>query len=116
MDFFRGLASFDPKKGILRVWLLQYAYHRALNRRRHLAASRFYKWVDVANAAAEPVQTIICQLLPDSLRRERLLQRVQRFSAMNRGCEQHGIGPSASAPMNSQTHDHISGIPGMSCS
>jgi RNA polymerase sigma-70 factor (ECF subfamily) len=54
LDFFRGLASFDPKKGILRVWLLQYAYHRALNRRRHLAASRFYKWVDVASTAAEP--------------------------------------------------------------
>jgi RNA polymerase sigma-70 factor, ECF subfamily len=55
LDFFRGLASFDPNKGILRVWLLQYAYHRALNRRRHLAASRFYKWVDLESAASEPM-------------------------------------------------------------
>jgi RNA polymerase sigma-70 factor (ECF subfamily) len=55
LDFFRGLASFDPQKGILRVWLLQYAYHRALNRRRHLAASRFYKWVDLDSAATEPL-------------------------------------------------------------
>jgi RNA polymerase sigma-70 factor, ECF subfamily len=55
LDFFRGLASFDPKKGILRVWLLQYAYHRALNRRRHLAASRFYKWVDLDCALTEPL-------------------------------------------------------------
>jgi RNA polymerase sigma-70 factor (ECF subfamily) len=31
LDFFRGLATFDQNKGILRVWLLQYAYHRALN-------------------------------------------------------------------------------------
>jgi RNA polymerase sigma-70 factor (ECF subfamily) len=54
MDFYRGLASFDPNKGILRVWLLQYAYHRALNRKRHLAASRFYKWVDLESAASEP--------------------------------------------------------------
>ena len=54
LDFFRGLATFDPDKGILKVWLLQYAYHRALNRRRHLAASHFYKWVDLDSAAAEP--------------------------------------------------------------
>jgi len=54
LDFFRGLASFDPSKGILKVWLLQYAYHRALNRRRHLAASRFYQWVDLNSAASEP--------------------------------------------------------------
>jgi len=54
LDFFRGLASFDPSKGILKVWLLQYAYHRALNRRRHLAASHFYQWVDLNSAASEP--------------------------------------------------------------
>lgn len=54
LDFFRGLATFDPRKGILKVWLLQYAYHRALNRRRHLAASRFYQWVDLNSAASEP--------------------------------------------------------------
>jgi len=54
LDFYRGLASFDPTKGILRVWLLQYAYHRALNRKRHLAASRFYQWVDLESTAAEP--------------------------------------------------------------
>jgi RNA polymerase sigma-70 factor (ECF subfamily) len=53
LDFFRGLASFDPKKGILRVWLLQYAYHRALNRRRHLAAEPLLSWnpSDVAEIA-----------------------------------------------------------------
>jgi hypothetical protein len=54
LDFFRGLATFDRNKGNLKVWLLQYAYHRALNRRRHLAASRFYKWVDLDSAASEP--------------------------------------------------------------
>lgn len=55
LDFFRGLASFDCKKGILKVWLLQYAYHRALNRKRHLAASRFYRWIDLDSAASEPL-------------------------------------------------------------
>src|SRR5215469_15934567 len=54
LDFYLGLAAFDPRKGILKVWLLQYAYHRALNRKRHLAASRFYKWVDLDSVASEP--------------------------------------------------------------
>jgi RNA polymerase sigma-70 factor (ECF subfamily) len=54
LDVYRALANFDPKKGILKVWLLQYAYHRALHRKRHLAANRYYKWVDLAEAAGEP--------------------------------------------------------------
>ncbi len=54
LDFYRALAKFDPSKGILKVWLLQYAYHRALHRKRHLAASRFYKLVDLEGAATEP--------------------------------------------------------------
>jgi RNA polymerase sigma-70 factor, ECF subfamily len=55
LDFFRGLANYDPAKGILKVWLLQYAYHRALNRRRHLAASRLYQWVELDSASQEPL-------------------------------------------------------------
>jgi RNA polymerase sigma-70 factor, ECF subfamily len=54
VDFFRAQAKFDPNKGILKVWLLQYAYHRAVNRKRYLSANRFHKWVDPESAAAEP--------------------------------------------------------------
>lgn len=54
LDSYRALANFDSKKGILKVWLLQYAYHRALHRKRHLAANRFYKWVDLEEVATEP--------------------------------------------------------------
>ncbi len=54
LDSFRALASFDPRRGRLKVWLLQYAYHRAMNRKRDLAAQRFYQWVDLEGAAEEP--------------------------------------------------------------
>ena len=47
LDCYRALAKFDPAKGILKVWLLQYAYHRALHRKQHLEANRFYKWVEL---------------------------------------------------------------------
>ena len=53
LDFYRALAQFDSRKGILKVWLMQYAYHRALHRKRHLAANRFYEWVELEDAASE---------------------------------------------------------------
>jgi RNA polymerase sigma-70 factor, ECF subfamily len=42
LEIFRSVAQFDPAKGSLKVWLLQYAYHRAINRKQHLNARSFY--------------------------------------------------------------------------
>jgi RNA polymerase sigma-70 factor, ECF subfamily len=50
LDVFRAVAKFDARKGILKVWLLQYAYHRALHRKRHLVANHFYRWEDLEAA------------------------------------------------------------------
>jgi RNA polymerase sigma-70 factor, ECF subfamily len=47
LDIFRAAANFDPHKGIFKVWILQYAYHRALHRKRHLVANHFYRWDDL---------------------------------------------------------------------
>ena len=47
LDIFRSVAQFDPTKGSTKVWLLQYAYHRAINRRQHLIARRFYGQEDI---------------------------------------------------------------------
>ena len=47
LEIFRAAANFDRRKGTLRVWLLQCAYARALNRRRHLAATHFYDSVSL---------------------------------------------------------------------
>ena len=86
LDFYRALARFDPRKGILKVWLMQFAYHRALRRKRHLAANRFYEWVDLEDAASERVYRskpedvaegarLMEQLLHDmSPRRRRILE------------------------------------------
>src|SRR5271169_714902 len=42
LEIFRSVAQFDPAKGTTKMWILQYAYHRAINRRAHLTARRFY--------------------------------------------------------------------------
>jgi RNA polymerase sigma-70 factor, ECF subfamily len=43
LDIYRAVAQFDPSKGNTKVWLMQYAYHRAINRRQHLQGREFYK-------------------------------------------------------------------------
>jgi RNA polymerase sigma-70 factor (ECF subfamily) len=50
LDVFRAAANFDPKRGMLKVWILQYAYHRALHRKRHLIANHFYRWEELEAA------------------------------------------------------------------
>ena len=52
LSIFRAVANFDRRKGLVRVWLLQYAYHRALHRKRHLVANHFYRWEELESAIA----------------------------------------------------------------
>jgi len=49
-SIFRAATNFDRRKGLVRVWLLQYAYHRALHRKRHLTANQFYRWEELEAA------------------------------------------------------------------
>jgi RNA polymerase sigma-70 factor, ECF subfamily len=42
LDVFRAVNQFNPDRGSFKTWLLQYAYHRSIDRRQHLQANRFY--------------------------------------------------------------------------
>jgi RNA polymerase sigma-70 factor (ECF subfamily) len=44
LNIFQAAATFDPLKGTLKVWILQYAYHRSLNRKRTLSSQGVYRW------------------------------------------------------------------------
>ena len=46
LDIFREVGKFDPSRGTLKVWLLQYAYSRSMNRRQHLESRHFYSKTD----------------------------------------------------------------------
>jgi RNA polymerase sigma-70 factor (ECF subfamily) len=41
-DIYKAKAQFDASKGSPKVWLLQYAYHRSINRRQQLSRGNFY--------------------------------------------------------------------------
>ncbi len=42
LEIYRKAALFDPAKGSAKVWILQYAYHRSMNRRQFLALRGHY--------------------------------------------------------------------------
>jgi RNA polymerase sigma-70 factor (ECF subfamily) len=42
LEIYRASGQFDPAKGTLNIWILQYAYHRSMNRRQLLRARHFY--------------------------------------------------------------------------
>lgn len=42
-EIFLKAAQFDPAKGSLSKWILQYAYHRSINRKNYLAVRQFQK-------------------------------------------------------------------------
>ncbi len=50
LEIYRAARQFDPARGSLKVWLLQFAYHRSINRRNYLILRHFYDREDVQEA------------------------------------------------------------------
>lgn len=48
LEIFRSVTQFDPSRGTTKVWLLQYAYHRAISRKEYLNARKFYDQQELA--------------------------------------------------------------------
>jgi|SRR5580704_13731997 RNA polymerase sigma-70 factor (ECF subfamily) len=46
LEIYRRLGQFDPARGTLKVWLLQYAYSRSMHRRNYLCVRQFHKHVE----------------------------------------------------------------------
>lgn len=68
LDIYRAVAKFDSRKGIPKVWILQYAYHRALHRKRHLVSNHFYRWEELEEAITLGVRRSLTGELPEILR------------------------------------------------
>jgi RNA polymerase sigma-70 factor, ECF subfamily len=57
LEIFRAAAQFDPVKGSTKTWLLQYAYHRSINRRQQLNVRGFYQQVDIEDLETHALET-----------------------------------------------------------
>jgi RNA polymerase sigma-70 factor, ECF subfamily len=42
LEIYRASGQFDPARGSAKAWLMQYAYHRSMNRRLYLKRRKFY--------------------------------------------------------------------------
>jgi RNA polymerase sigma-70 factor, ECF subfamily len=78
LDIYRAVANFDSSKGIPKVWILQYAYHRALHRKRHLVSNHFYRWEELEAAVEVGVGRSLKAELPEMVRlAEQMLGRLK---------------------------------------
>jgi RNA polymerase sigma-70 factor (ECF subfamily) len=57
LDIFRKVGNFDPSRGTLKVWVLQYAYTRSMNRRHHLEQRQFYSNVELDDLEPSDLST-----------------------------------------------------------
>ena len=48
MEIYKVAAQFDPVRGTTKMWILRYAYHRSMNRRKQLQVRHFYANTDIA--------------------------------------------------------------------
>jgi RNA polymerase sigma-70 factor (ECF subfamily) len=63
-EIYRSARQFDPARGNLKVWLLQYAYHRSINRRNYLLLRQFYNQPDLQEALNWESGTKVTSQLP----------------------------------------------------
>ena len=47
MEIYKVAAQFDPARGTTKMWILRYAYHRSMNRRKQLQVRHFYTNTDI---------------------------------------------------------------------
>ena len=49
MEIYKVAAQFNPERGTTKMWILRYAYHRSMNRRKQLQVRHFYANMDIAD-------------------------------------------------------------------
>jgi len=86
LEIYRVAAQFNPAKGTTKVWLLQYAYHRSLNRRQYLRIRNFYDASEREPAEGSDEQLSPRGPLPlaPAETRELLRQGLRQISALQR--------------------------------
>src|SRR5258708_38505857 len=73
-EIYRAAGKFDPIRGNLKVWLLQFAYHRSINRRNYLLLRQFYNRADLDDVVAREDGTNVQHRLPTQ-ERNRLIEQ-----------------------------------------
>jgi RNA polymerase sigma-70 factor, ECF subfamily len=94
-EIFQKATQFDPSKGTLAKWILQYAYHRSINRKNYLALRRFYDtdnlfnsdgeeeiWITKVSGEAQERVVLVAELLAMLKREQREVLELVFFKTM----------------------------------
>jgi RNA polymerase sigma-70 factor (ECF subfamily) len=79
MEIYKVAAQFDPERGTTKMWILRYAYHRSMNRRKQLQVRHFYVTTDLA-AIEDTLLTDETSILASHEAREVIQRGLQTLS------------------------------------
>jgi RNA polymerase sigma-70 factor, ECF subfamily len=118
LEIFQSAAHFDPAKGTLKVWLMQYAYHRSFNRRKYLAHRGIYEHLDetpeekypaAVSSNALSAQESAC-LVQQALGHLSKMQRKILEMAFYEGLTMHEIAQKTGESFGSVRHFYYRGL------
>jgi RNA polymerase sigma-70 factor, ECF subfamily len=58
LEIYKASAQFDASRGTTKAWLLQYAYHRSMNRRQYLKRRKFYDQNEGGAVDSAPMESV----------------------------------------------------------
>jgi len=121
LDVYKAANQFKPDRGTFKTWLLQYAYHRSIDRRLHLQANRFYSRTELdeltpaelfyasGHLLCLPPQEVVClveQVLSTLESRQRRIIELTYFE----GLTAEEIATKTGATASSVRHDLYRGL------
>ncbi len=119
LEILGSAAQFDASRGTTKVWILQYAYHRGLNRRRSLNLRRFHELTEdspfPATVLTSPEKASLgmlesAQLVQEALSRLNKLQKRTLELAFFEGLTMHEIAEKTGKSFASVRHHYYRGL------
>ena len=121
LEISRVAGQFDPGRGTTKTWLLQYAYHRSINRRRYLLRRDFYAQGDFEEATrqAQPERSSAGGVFSTVEARKMLVPAIAGLSAAQRrtiemayfeGLSVREISEKTGEPVTNVRHNYYRGL------
>ncbi len=111
LEVFRAAGQFDASKGTTKVWILQYAYHRSLNRRQYLSLRGFYERTeDTAAPTTGPGTLESARMVRQALDRLSEGQRTTLEMAFFEGLTMQEIAAKTGESFSNVRHHYYRGL------
>jgi RNA polymerase sigma-70 factor (ECF subfamily) len=121
LEFYRAASQFDPVRGSAKTWLLQYAYHRSMNRRKYLLRRNFYGQGEMEEAShlSDADDTAVAGVFSSVEAKAILSDAIQSLNAAQRrtiqmayfeGMTLREISEETGEPMGNVRHHYYRGL------